>query len=354
MRKPKLLIDPLESAKVAGLRHVSDKTPGIARKTRGGEFLYTLPNGKQLRNHNDLRRIAHLAIPPAWTNVWICPSADGHLQATGRDVRNRKQYRYHSDWRKVRDATKYDRLIAFGNALPRMRRRVRRDLKLKGLPRAKVMATVVRLLERTLIRIGNDEYARENQSYGLTTMRVRHAEVSGSTATFKFNGKSGRHHVIELTDPVLAKIVKRCRDLPGYELFQYVDEQGQPQRIDSADVNEYLREITGQDFSAKDFRTWAGTVLASAALRELEFASEIEAKRNIVQGIEGVAKILGNTPAICKKCYVHPAVLASYLDGSLRRTIGQTARRKSSPPRLPPEEAAVMTLLCRARGSTNQ
>ena len=287
----KLPVEPIESAKEAGLRYVADATPGLERKTRGTGFRYIRPGGKIIRDRNELIRIKRLTIPPAWTDVWICPSPNGHLQATGRDARRRKQYRYHSLWREVRDSTKYDRMIAFGKALPKIRKRVQGDLKLKDLPRDKVIAAVVRLLETTLIRIGNDEYARENSSYGLTTMRNRHAKVSGARATFEFYGKSHRRHVISVDDPALAKIVKRCRDLPGYELFQYVDQDGQRQKLHSDDVNQYLREITGEDFSAKDFRTWSGTLLAFLALKQFaKFTSTRRAKRNVVQAIEAVAQ----------------------------------------------------------------
>jgi DNA topoisomerase-1 len=342
----KLPIEPIESAKEAGLRYVADATPGLERKTRGTGFRYIRPGGKIIRDRNELIRIKRLTIPPAWTDVWICPSPNGHLQATGRDARRRKQYRYHSLWREVRDSTKYDRMIAFGKALPKIRKRVQGDLKLKDLPRDKVIAAVVRLLETTLIRIGNDEYARENSSYGLTTMRNRHAKVSGARATFEFYGKSHRRHVISVDDPALAKIVKRCRDLPGYELFQYVDQDGQRQKLHSDDVNQYLREITGEDFSAKDFRTWSGTLLAFLALKQFaKFTSTRRAKRNVVQAIEAVARLLGNTPAICRKCYVHPAIIDSYLNGSWFRAMGQGAKRKNAHAKLRAEELAVMALL---------
>ncbi|HEY5769938.1 MAG TPA: hypothetical protein VIS71_08835, partial [Terrimicrobium sp.] len=285
--------------------------PGITRRRRSQQrFDYIDARGKKVRDNSLLDRIGRLAIPPAWEAVWICPREDGHLQATGRDARGRKQFRYHEDWRKVRDATKYDRMIAFGRALPRIRRRVTRDLARRGLPREKVLATVVRLLETTLIRVGNTEYARANDSYGLTTLRDRHVNVTGSKINFYFRGKSGKSHVIKLEDSRLAKIVRRCRDLPGYELFQYVDQAGAPASVSSNDVNDYLREISGAEFTAKDFRTWAGTVLAARAFQEFKrFSSKMEAKRNIVEAVEAVARMLGNTPAICRRCYVHPVIL---------------------------------------------
>jgi DNA topoisomerase-1 len=341
--------EPIESAKEAGLRYVTDAKPGITRKKRGKNFVYVQPDEKPLRDRDDLIRIKRLAIPPAWTEVWICPSANGHLQATGRDARQRKQYRYHSRWREVRDSTKYDRMMAFAKALPKIRKRVQRDLKLNGLPRDKILATLVRLLEKTLIRVGNEEYARDNQSYGLTTMRNRHAKVSGERATFEFEGKSHRRHVISVDDPVLAKIVKRCRDLPGYELFQYVDPDGQRQNLHSDDVNQYLREITGEDFSAKDFRTWSGTVMAFLALKQFpEFESDTGATRNVVQAVEAVSRVLGNTPAVCKKCYIHPAILDSYTNGSWFRNGQGKSKPKRIPSKLKAEEIAVMTLLQRA------
>ena len=315
---PEVVTDPVESAKEAGLRYVSDATPGIVRKRHGKSFRYVGPDGKPVRDAETLARIKSLVIPPAWNDVWICSSPKGHLQASGRDARGRKQSRYHPRWREVRDETKYERMLLFGAALPIIREHVEQDLARPGLPRLKVLATIVRLMETTLIRVGNAEYARENHSYGLTTMRNRHARVSGSKVTFDFKGKSGVRHTIDVNDRRLARIVKRCHDLPGYELFQYLDDDGQVRAVDSADVNEYLHEISGQDFTAKDFRTWAGTVLACSLLQEFEqFQSQTEAKRNVVQAIKSVAARLGNTPSVCRKCYVHPAVLDSYFAGSL-------------------------------------
>lgn len=338
----------MEAARAAGLRYVHDYSPGIRRVRSGKGFRYVGPDGKAVRDPEVLRRIRSLVIPPAWTDVWICPTANGHLQATGRDARGRKQYRYHPRWRAVRDDTKYDKVIAFAHALPQIRTRIEHDLALPGLHRDKVLATVVRLLETTLIRVGNDEYVRQNRSFGLTTMQDRHVKVNGSEVRFQFRGKSGIRHAIDLHDRRLARIIKRCQDVPGEELFQYLDEHGRPHDIGSADVNEYLRETTGQDFTAKDFRTWAGTVLAARALQEVAaFDSKAQAKRNIVQAIETVAKRLGNTRTVCRKCYVHPAVIDSYLDGSLLETLRKRAAQEMSRSleNLQPEEAAVLAFL---------
>jgi len=309
-------------------------------------WVFKAADGTTLTDEDTLERIRKLAIPPAWTDVWICPSAKGHLQATGRDARGRKQYRYHARWREVRDETKYDRMIAFGEALPKIRAKTDRDLALPGLPREKVLATVVQLLEKTLIRVGNDEYAKQNKSFGLTTMRDRHVVVNGSTVRFEFRGKSGKAHAIDLRNRKLAAIVKRCRDLPGYELFQYIDENGERQVIDSSDVNQYLREITGEDFTAKDFRTWYGTVLAARALRELPSETPTEAKKKLVQAIEAVAGVLGNTKSVCRKCYIHPAIIESYLDRSLLDTLEQRADAAlAEPGDLRPDEVSVLKFL---------
>ena len=351
-QKPLPLIPPSEpdkAAKAASLKYVSDDTPCIRRKKAGTGFTYVGPTGKAIRDEPSLRRIKALAIPPAWTEVWICSDSDGHLQATGFDARGRKQYRYHARFREVREHTKYTKMIAFARALPHVRRRVARDLKKRGLPREKVLAACVRLLETTLIRVGNDQYARSNNSFGLTTLRDRHAAINGSKIRFEFNGKSGIEHEIDLTDPRLAKIVKQCQELPGQELFQYLDDDAQVRDIGSADVNQYIREITGgEEFTAKDFRTWAGTVLAAMALREVEaFTSQSQAKKNIVRAVEEVAKKLGNTKAVCRKCYIHPEVLNSYLDGTLVQVLTRKAEIKltRSLKTLKPEEAMVLTLL---------
>ena len=321
---------------------------GIRRERIGKHFRYIGIDGQPIRARDELRRIKALTIPPAWTDVWICPIPHGHLQATGRDTKGRKQHRYHLRWRAVRDETKYGRLPAFGEVLPQIRERIERDLTLPGLPREKVLATVVRLLETTLIRVGNEEYARTNGSFGLTTMRRQHVNISGATLRFQFRGKSGKHHTIDLNDRRLAKVVKRCQEIPGYELFQYLDDAGQRQTIDSSDVNTYLREITGQDFTAKDFRTWAGTVLAAGALQACEtFDTEAQAKKNVVRAITEVAGRLGNTPTICRKCYVHPAVIDAYLDGSIGQGLKRQAEGEmpATGAGLRPEEAAVLAFL---------
>jgi DNA topoisomerase-1 len=340
--------DPEKVAEEAGLRYVSDEKPGYTRKRKGEDFEFFDIEGKRIRDETRLLRIRRLAIPPAYTDVWICPSANGHIQATGRDARGRKQYRYHERWREVRDENKYERMVVFGKALPKIRRRVNRDLKRRGLPREKVLATVVQLLERTFIRIGNEEYAKENKSFGLTTMRNRHIDVTATKLKFSFRGKSGVQHEVDVTDRRLAKIIRQLQELPGQDVFQYVDETGEVRQIDSQDVNDYLREITGEDFTAKDFRTWAGTVLAAMALHAQEaFENKTQAKKNIKDAVSAVAKILGNTPTVCRKCYVHPAVLETYLDGAmiegLKQKTEETLERKLGD--LRSEEAAVMTFL---------
>lgn len=345
---PEVAIDPVASATLAGLQYVSHTSPGIRRVRVGKQFRYLDASGKVIRRRKLVERIRSLAIPPAWTDVWICPLPHGHLQATGRDARGRKQYRYHPRWREVRDQTKYDRMVAFGHALPQIRNRLQRDLQRPGLPREKVLAAVVRLLETTLIRVGNEEYARTNGSFGLTTMRDHHVDVAGAELRFEFRGKSGIRHSVDIRDRRLAKIVKRCQDITGEELFQYIDERGDRHAIGSKDVNDYLRRISGQDFTAKDFRTWAGTVLAARALQEFEkFDSQTQAKRNIVRAIESVAKRLGNTKSICRKCYVHPAVLDAYLDGTFVQSLSRRIERelRNTLPRLSPEEAAVLAFL---------
>lgn len=340
--------DPKEAATAVALKYVSDESPGIRRRKAGTGFTYVDARGKPLRDEQTLRRIKSLVIPPAWTEVWICPDASGHLQATGYDARHRKQYRYHPRFREVREQTKYSRMIEFASALPTIRRRVDRDLKRSRLPREKVLAAVVKLLETTLIRVGNDEYAKSNNSFGLTTLKDKHADIKGSKIKFEFKGKSGVDHDIDLTDPRLARIVKQCQDLPGQELLQYLDDDGNVRDIGSADVNDYIRAIAGEEFTAKDFRTWAGTVLAAIALQELKaFDSQAQAKKNIVRAVEAVAAKLGNTKAVCRKCYIHPAILDSYVDGSLLRTLSQKAeaKLKKELKSLKPEEAMVLTLL---------
>ena len=324
------------SARAAGLRYTTDCVAGIRRVRHGSTFRYFTAAGRRLTNREELARIKSLVIPPAWEDVWICTDARGHLQATGRDARGRKQYRYHPKWRQARDETKYYRMIGFAQALPKIRRRTRADLRRQGLCREKVLALIVQLLEKTLIRVGNDEYAKQNRSFGLTTLRDGHVNVQRGRVKFTFRGKSGVEHDIELDDPRLARIVKACRDIPGYELFQYYDEKNARQAVGSGDVNAYLKEITGEDYTSKDFRTWAGTVLAAQLLRGFEpCRSETEAKRNIVRAIDDVSKRLGNTKAVCRKSYVHPDVLDAYFDGSLLKVTEKEP------------EAAVLALLRR-------
>lgn len=320
--------DPEEVARDAGLRYVSDRRAGITRRRAGRGWSYRAPDGTLVRDAKSLARIRALAIPPAWLDVWISPVVSGHIQATGRDARGRKQYRYHPRWRHVRDEAKYDRTIAFAEALPAIRERVAADMGLRGLPRDKVLATIVRLLETTFIRVGNAEYARENRSFGLTTLRDGHAVIDGSEVRFKFRGKSGKDHKVGIQDRRLATIVRRCQELPGQELFQYIDEDGSIQDVTSTDVNEYLRQVTGQGFTAKDFRTWAGTVLAAQALQALEGTAggtEREMRSKVVRAVEQVAQSLGNTPTVCRQCYVHPAIIDAYLDGAMVRTARERA-----------------------------
>ncbi|MEX2632200.1 MAG: DNA topoisomerase IB [Tistlia sp.] len=339
-----------QAAAGAGLRYVTDAGPGLRRRGRGKGFSYHREDGGRLEDARTLARIRSLAIPPAWSDVWISPDPRGHVQATGRDDRGRKQYRYHADWQARRGEDKYDRVLAFGRALPEIRRQTKAHMGGTPCGRRTVLATVVRLLETTLIRVGNARYARENRSYGLTTLRRRHVEVEGGAVTFEFVGKGGRKHLIELTDRRAARVIGQLQDLPGQELFQYVDRDGARHAIGSDEVNDYLRELAGEPFTAKDFRTWAGTVLAAWALSEFEeIDSEAAAKRNIRWAVERVATRLGNTPAVCRRSYVHPEILGAYLDGSLvgslRDRIADRLRRDLSG--LSPEEVAVFLLLQR-------
>ena len=348
----RLAQDALAAAKEAGLRHADDCAPGYTRRRAGTGWRFLDTNGRRIANPETIARLRRLAIPPAWTAVWICPFANGHIQATGRDARGRKQYRYHEDWRATRDAGKYGRLVAFGRALPRIRRRVAADLRRPGLGREKVLAAMVRLLETTLIRVGNEEYARHNHSYGLSTLRNRHVAVRGGVVHFRFKGKSGRRHELDLEDPVLARLVRRLRELPGQELFQYLAGDGTVQNVGSADVNAYLREAGGEDFSAKDFRTWAGTVLAALFLAARRAKETKPRKATVLRAIEAVAARLGNTPAVCRRSYIHPAVMDGYLQG---RTVAPLpAAPADAPPRLPHAatrlsagEAAVLDFLRR-------
>src|SRR5213595_87104 len=337
------LVDPMESARAAGLRYVSDLSQGIRRKRAGKGFTYTNGEGRGIRDSVTIRRIKGLAIPPAWTDVWICPDPRGHLQATGRDARGRKQYRYHPRWREVRDAVKYDRMLAFAAALPKIREHTDRDLERPGMPLEKVLAAVVRLLEETRIRVGNDEYRKENGSFGLTTLRNRHVEVIGSDVRFSFRGKSGKLHRVDLQDRRLARIIKRFLEIPGQELFQFLDESGEARPIDSADVNAYLRNISGEDFTAKDFRTWAGTIMAARFLREtIARPNTRGAKKQLIHAVARVADELGNTPAVCKKAYTPPAVIAAYLAGGLKPI---KERDDVDPYQLSAEERSLLALL---------
>jgi DNA topoisomerase-1 len=345
----------VEAAQAAGLRYVTDSSPGIRRRRRGRGFAYLRPDGAAIRDRAELERIRKLVIPPRWTDVWICPSATGHLQVTARDARGRKQYRYHARYREIRDGTKFSRMVQFSQVLPAIRQRVERDVSHPTLSREKVLATVVWLLEKTLIRVGSDEYARDNGSYGLTTLRRRHVAVSGARLRFEFRGKSGVPHRVAITDRRIARIVQHCQELPGQELFQYLDDDGRRQSVDAGDVNQYLREIAGRQVTAKDFRTWAGTMLAAQALRDIGgFTTQKEANANILRAIDQVARHLGNTRAVCRKYYVHPVIIEAYYDGyTLPAASGDdhtVARDASRPPGLRRDEIAVLELL---RGRSN-
>src|SRR5688500_5470350 len=334
----------LLAAREAGLRYVDPDDPGIRRISRGRGFSYIDQNDNVIADEATLERIRSIVIPPAWTDVWISPSPNGHIQAVGRDARGRLQYRYHPRWRKTRDANKYERTIAFARALPRLRRAVARDLRLRGMPREKVIAAAVRLLESTLIRVGNEEYARDNKSFGLTTLRNRHAKVRGAQLTLTFRGKGGKEHSVGLRDKRLARILKACQELPGQRLFKYPDDDGQLQQVDSDDVNEYLRQHMGDDFSAKDFRTWAATVLAARAFAAL--GSEGATPTTVKRAVEEVAEQLGNTPTVCRACYIHPDIVNSYLDGSLAELMAARADDKLEKGRgLRAEERFVLSVL---------
>ncbi len=337
------MIDAVPAAENAGLTYVSDGNGGIARRKAGTGFAYRDAEGRVVRDRKTLERIRSLAVPPAWTDVWICSSANGHLQATGRDARGRKQHRYHPRFREVREEAKFERLAEFGASLPALRAQIERDMRKQGLPRAKVLAAIVHLLDTTMIRVGNDEYAKANKSYGLTTLEDQHAQVRGEQLRFVFTGKSGKTWKLTLKNRRVAKVVKAAQDLPGQRLFQYVDDDGAVQQVTSTDVNAYLREIAGRDISAKDFRTWGGTVLAAAELSALGgFDTQTLAKANVKQAIEHVSLSLGNTPTICRKCYVHPALVESYLDGALKLP---RAQRQG----LSAREASVLAFLTRSR-----
>jgi DNA topoisomerase I len=338
-----------KAAARAGLRYVTDGVAGITRKKTGSGWTYFAPNGVRIRDPGKRKRLNSLAIPPAWTDVWICPDPDGHIQATARDARGRKQYRYHASYREARDRSKFRHMLDFSEVLPRIRDRIERDLRAEDLSRRQILATVIRLLDKTLIRVGNDEYARENRSFGLTTLRRRHVEVSGQSMRFSFRGKSGVEHNVSITDGRLARIIQRCQDLPGIELFQYLDAFGKRQAITSDDINEHLRDITGRDITAKDFRTWGGTMHAAVALRVIgPAASRREADRNIVRAMDIVSERLGNTRAVCRKYYVHPALIDAYLRGKTVREAGalpQKARRAGGSAALRRDEVLVLQFL---------
>jgi len=333
-----------EAAKAAGLRYTTDAIPGIRRVRRGRGFAYIAPDGKPITDKNELARIAALAIPPAYTDVWICPIPNGHLQATGRDARGRKQYRYHKRWRAVRDETKFHRMVAFAKALPHVRAAVARDLALPGLPREKVLATVVSLLEATAIRVGNEEYARDNDSYGLTTLQDKHVKVKGTTIRFHFRGKSGKEHDVEVRDKRIARIVKATQELPGQNLFEYLDEHGAVHHIHSDDVNDYIRSAARDDFSAKDFRTWEATMYCALELAAIHSQGKSAAKAAVVEAVKHVADRLGNTPAVCKKSYIHPGIIQEFLANGALELIEKSVRREK-PYGLNPHERAVIDLV---------
>jgi DNA topoisomerase-1 len=340
----------VSTAAEVGLRYVTDTTPGIRRQRRGRGFSYVAPDGSVLRDRAELARIRSLVIPPAWSDVWICPSDDGHLQVTARDAKGRKQYRYHPRFRERRDETKFARMIALSDVIQRIREEVERCIALPGLPREKVLATVVWLLERTLIRVGSTEYARENDSYGLTTLRRRHVRVRGDELRFEFRGKSGVAHAVSVTDRRIVRIVQQCHDLRGWELFKYVDDSGEKQTVEAEDVNDFLREVARRDVTAKDFRTWAGTMLAAEALRAQGPArTKKEAEKKVVQAVDDVAARLGNTRAVCRKYYIHPALLAAYLEGDVLppQKARDAKREASSGATLRRHEAEVLAFLKR-------
>ena len=339
-----------EDAHSAGLRYVADSVRGIRRRRRGKGFVYIAPGGSTIADPAEIAWIRSLAIPPAWTDVWICPYPNGHLLATGRDAKGRKQYRYHPRFREVRDSAKYEHLIAFAHALPEIRARIQADMALRGLPRQKILATIVNLLESTLIRVGNDDYARQNDSYGLTTLKNRHVKVEGAEVLFRFTGKSGKQWSLRVRDRRIARVIRSCQELPGQDLLEYVDEDGKVQSVTSTDVNAYLREITGEDITAKDFRTWAGTVLAMDCLCEAESSgSRAQAKKTVKDTIACVAARLGNTPTICRTCYVHPAILTHYLEGGPDMPMSKAGGAVHGGHCLTATEAAVLKLLEKER-----
>lgn len=345
-RIAELYDDPIASAKAIGLHYMTDDASGIRRKRNGRHFSFIDPKGKVIRDKAVIRRIKALVIPPAWTDVWISPVSDSHLQATGRDIRGRKQYRYHTVWNQMRNMTKFHRMIPFAHLLPQVRKRIRRDLNLKGMQRQKVLAAVVQLLEKTLIRVGNEEYAKSNKSFGLTTLRNKHVTVKGNKVIFKFRGKSGVDHVIDVSDSRLARIIQRCQEISGQHLFDYKDDEGVRQKITSEDVNQYLREIMGEEYTAKDYRTWRGTVLMAKALSDGDMrTSDKHERKMITQAVKSVAEKLGNTPAVCRNYYVHPAIIYAYREGQLHRILGDLENLKQEVAALLPEETAVLRVL---------
>jgi DNA topoisomerase-1 len=349
--EPQTIIDCKDAAESAGLSYASKDEPGIIRRRAGKGFSYRGPDGKVINDKAALARIRALAIPPAWENVWVCADPNGHIQAVGYDARGRKQYRYHAKFREIREDVKYEHMIAFADALPSLRQKVKKDMSAPGMGRRKILATVVNLLETTMIHVGNGSYAKENKSYGLTTLLNRHVKVDGSELKFQFKGKSGKEWRLSVRDRRIAKIVRNCQELPGQHLFQYIDEDGKRQAVTSADVNDYLKEVSGANITAKDFRTWTGTVLAAMALSEFEKAdTKARAKKNVTRAVERVASTLGNTPTICRKCYIHPGVVDAYLDGNLLLEVQKDIDKQLSQDMeaLRAEEAAVLSFL-RAR-----
>lgn len=340
------IIDPEDAAISAGLTYVNDDMPGITRQRSGKGFSYKGPDGRTITDKAERKRLASLAIPPAYVDVWICPDPRGHIQATGRDAKGRKQYRYHPEFRELRDSSKYDRMLDFARGLPQLRAQVDADMSRRGLPVEKVLATIVFLLENTMIRVGNTRYARENKSHGLTTLRMRHVTLDGNQVRFKFKGKSGKEWNLGLRDRRVARIIRAVQEIPGQHLFQYVDDDGTRRQVTSTEVNDYLRQITGRQVTAKDFRTWTGTVLAALALAEYEKAdSEAGAKRNVRDAIESVAARLGNTPTICRQCYVHPQIIDAYLADELRLELADTIDDTLTQTDLRPEETQVLRFL---------
>ncbi|WP_405402429.1 DNA topoisomerase IB [Paracoccus sp. Ld10] len=340
------IIDPEDAAISAGLTYVNDDMPGITRVRAGKGFSYKAPDKRTITDRAERKRLASLAIPPAYDDVWICPDPRGHIQATGRDAKGRKQYRYHPEFRELRDSSKYDRMLEFARGLPQLRAQVDADMARRGLPAEKVLATIVYLLENTMIRVGNTRYARENKSHGLTTLRMRHVTLDGNQVRFRFKGKSGKEWNLGLRDRRIARIIRAVQEIPGQHLFQYVDDDGTRRQVTSTDVNDYLRQITGRQITAKDFRTWTGTVLAALALAEYEKAdSEAAAKRNVRDAIESVAARLGNTPTICRQCYVHPQIIDAYLADELRLELADTIDDTLTRTDLRPEETQVLRFL---------